>query len=107
MIFGEIIQDIYQGHRVPTHRSAPEIQRLSRMRIRPTLLPGFIPAVIKQTGFRISDMTLHQNKLSGNIIEVRVFMETLRIFGIERLGHVQAIQPHLIRINFLVPETTI
>src|SRR5207245_10321883 len=38
----------------------PQIQRLSRLWIGPTLLPEFIPAMIKQTGLRISCMVLHQ-----------------------------------------------
>ena len=52
-------------------------------------------------------MPFHQNKLPGYIIKVGVFMKCCGILGIERLSHVETIEPHLMRIDLFVPEPTV
>src|SRR5947209_1450527 len=72
--------------------------------ISPTLLSRFVPAVIEQSCLRVSCMTFHQYELVRNVVEVRVFMKRRGVLCIERLSHVEAVEPHLRRINLLMPE---
>jgi hypothetical protein len=49
-------------------------------------------------------MPLGQHELFGDVVERCVFMKDGGVFGVKRLGHVQAIEPHLRRIDLLVPK---
>ena len=46
-------------------------------------------------------------ELSENILIILPVMKFCLIFHIEGLRHVHAVQPYLIRINFLVPEISL
>ena len=62
-----------------------------------------------QAGRGIESMLRHRPELEGDVFEARRFQavrdETQGILRIERLGHVESVQPHLLRIDLLVPET--
>src|SRR2546430_12905713 len=107
MVFRKVVESIDKRHRIPSDRTRPEIRRQSRLRISPALLFRFIPAVIEQTGFRIARARLHPNELLRDIVEGCVLVKGRGVLGVERLAHVQAIEPHLVRINLLVPKATL
>src|SRR5437660_3842099 len=107
MLLWKVIQYIDQSHSVPSDCPAPKVRRLSSPRIGPTLLSGFVPAVIEQARISIARMQVHQRKLFRDVVEICILMQSLRILRVERLGHVQAIKPHLIGIDLLVPEATV
>src|SRR5437773_4730119 len=52
-------------------------------------------------------MQVHQRKLLRDVVEICILMQSLRILRVERLGHVQAVKPHLIGIDLLVPEPAV
>ena len=51
-------------------------------------------------------MLFHPDELVGNVIPV-VLAKDLGKLCIKRLGHVQAVEPHLRGVNFLVPEAAL
>src|SRR5581483_8023148 len=96
-----------QRHRVPADRARPKLWRQTGLRIRPSLLFRFIPTVIEQTGFRVARMRFPPDELPSDIVERTIFVKGRGVLGIKRLTHVQAVQPHLIGIDFLMPETAL
>src|SRR5947208_6275983 len=107
MFLWKVIQHVDQSHSVPSDGPAPKVRRLSSPWIGPTLLPGFVPAVIEQASISIARMQVHQRKLLRDIVEICILMQSLRILRVERLGHVQAVKPHLRGIDLLVPEAAV
>src|SRR5918995_3196675 len=107
IIFGNVIQNIYQGHGVPAHGSAPEFRRLSRKRISPMLLFTFIPSMVKQASFRISCMVLHPYKLIEDVVKVLHRAKYLRILGIKKVTHIKSVEPHLIGVPMFVPKAAL
>ena len=76
--------------------------------VRPRLFAAFVPGMIKQSGRRVIRVRRHQPDLPGNIVVIRNrFVEQVGILRIKRLGHVQTVQPHLMRIPLFVPEPAI
>ncbi len=61
--------------------------------------------MVEQACFFVAGVFLDQCDLMDHVIECLRFIESERVFGEERSCHVDAIQPHLIRIDLLVPET--
>src|SRR5436853_6607993 len=105
MIFRKIVERVHERHRVPAHCTPPEIRRVSSLRVCPTLLLGFVPAVIEKPSLRITRVCLHQNELLGYVFKVSVFVKGRGVLSVKWFAHVETIQPHLRRIDFLVPET--
>src|SRR5687767_2695749 len=50
-------------------------------------------------------MTLHQDKLFGDVVKCRRFIKGGGPLGIERFAHVETVEPHLPWINLLMPKT--
>ncbi len=73
--------------------------------IAPVLGFALVPGVIEQTCFFVACVLLDQHDLIDDIVERFGFVETKRIFRKERSCHVDAIEPHLIRIDLLMPKT--
>src|SRR2546421_8748140 len=107
MVFRKVVESIDERHRVPTDRAGPEIWRQSRLRICPALLFRLIPTVIEKTSFRIARVRFHPDELPCDVIEGRVVVKGSSVLRVERLAHVQAVEPHLVRINLLMPEATL
>ena len=51
-------------------------------------------------------LDVYKRQLVGHIIKGAVFMEEHGILCIERGTHVETVEPHLVGINFLVPEAS-
>src|SRR5438046_10303688 len=79
MFLGKEIQHVDQSHSVPADCPAPKVRRLSSSRIGPTLLSGFVPAVIEQARISIARMQVHQRKLFRDVVEICILMQSLRI----------------------------
>src|SRR5688500_3676968 len=82
------------------------MRRESRFLVCPFLFPAFVPAMVQETCFGITRVLFHPYKLVANVTEVAFFMKYPGILSIERLTHIQAVKPHLVRIDLLVPEPT-
>ena len=52
-------------------------------------------------------MTFHQDELLRDVVEVGVFVKGCGILGTKRFGHEKAVEPHLRRVDLLVPEAAI
>src|SRR3989442_12072152 len=107
MFLWKVIQHVDQSHSVPSDGPAPKVRRLSSPRIGPTLLPGFVPAVIEQARISIARMQVHQRKLLRDVVEICILMLSLRILRVERLGHLQSVNTHLLKIDLLVAEAAV
>src|SRR5688572_12050610 len=103
MVIWKMLERVHQAHRIPAHRTPPNVRRLTGFLVRPTLLFRFIPAVIKQPGLFIASVLFHPNKLVRNVVPI-VFAENLRVLRIERLAHIEPVEPHLPRVYLLVPK---
>src|SRR5690242_14075597 len=100
----EIRDGIDQGHRIPADRSRPEVRSCSRLFVGPAHLPGLVPTVVEQSGFRITRMGLDQHELRRDVAESGGLLEHGRILCVKRFGHVEAVEPHLVRISLFMPE---
>jgi hypothetical protein len=49
----------------------------------------------------------HQQELPGDVVEGGRLAEGARVLGVERLRHVQPVEPHLLRVDLLVPEAAL
>ena len=96
---------VHQRHHVPAHGPGPELRRISGSLIGPALLLRLIPSVIEQARVRIARVLVQQCKLLCNIAESLGAMKHRGILGIKRFRHVETVEPHLIRISLLVPES--
>ena len=107
MINRKVIKHIDERHRVPANGTSPEIGRPSRFGISPLLLSAFVVTVIKQARFGIDEVFFDQGELPGNIIKVfRLLIENF-VFSVKRRGHVQTVEPHLVRVSLLVPKAVL
>jgi hypothetical protein len=62
--------------------------------------------MVKQTGLWIAGVLFNEFELVGHIFQELQLVESQSIFCIERGGHVKPVQPHLKRIDFLMPEAS-
>src|SRR6185437_4033545 len=65
---------------------------------------GLIPAMIKETGGFVAGMLFDRYELFCDIVEDAILMEEPGIFGKEGLGHIEPVEPYLLRIFLFVPE---
>ncbi|MNJ63965.1 hypothetical protein D3C77_598960 [compost metagenome] len=106
MILRQIFEHFQQGDRIPADGPAPELRRKTRDGVGPFGFFGFVPAVVQQAGGRILRMLLHEESLEGYHGEIFAVAESFSKLHGNRAGHVQAVQPHLIRVMSLVPESS-
>src|SRR5690349_11581934 len=66
-----------------------------------------VPRVIIETGLWVAQVSRNEEELAHHIVHRCGISMARRVFRIERLGHVQSIEPHLLWIDLLVPETTL
>ena len=57
-----------------------------------------------QIRLRVQRVLVHHTELTHHVIENRVLVCPYGIVRIERLTHIQTVEPHLPWIHFLVPE---
>ncbi len=107
MLLGQIVEHVDQRHRVPTNRAPPEFGRGAGGRVGPALLLGGVPAVIQKASLGVARVLLDQRDLFDDLVVGRRIVEGAAELGQERRGHVRAVEPHLIRINLLVPEAAV
>ena len=109
--FGQKFQSIDHTHHVPTQSAAPAMRRLTGFGIAPEHRFAFVPTMTIHLRGRIVGMLTHYNELTGHIFEISSLLlggnKLMHIFSIIRSAHIQTIQPHLMRINLLVPETAV
>ena len=100
-----IFQRIDKSHCVPPNGTPPEILRTARPGVRPPLRFAFIPAVKIEAGGTIRIMRCRKNKLFRDVVKGCRILCHRGVQGIEWLSHIQTIQPHLVRVDPLVPES--
>ena len=100
------LQGVDQRHREPPHGTSPCMSRLAGFLIRPFLRFLFIPRMTIQTGLRVVSMLSHHLKLANHILIILRTIVAECVFRVKRRSHINAIQPHLMRINHFMPETT-
>src|SRR6187551_2943806 len=59
--------------------------------------------MVEQSGLRVTHMTLHPDKLIGDVIKFFSVVRQSSILSCKSFAHVQTIEPHLIRVTQLVP----
>ena len=101
------LQRINQSHRIPPHRTSPSVLGLSRDGIRPTFGAAHVRRMAIKPVLWIVCVAGTGHKLIDYIrISLRKII-TERIFRVERSSHINAVQPHLMRVNLFVPEAAI
>ncbi|MMZ64789.1 hypothetical protein D1872_271430 [compost metagenome] len=61
--------------------------------------------MIQQTGNRVFRMFLHEQRLKGHHVDVFAFTKRVGKLHRNRSGHVQAVEPNLVRVMPFVPES--
>ena len=107
MILGNIFQSIYQSHKPPTDTTSPEIWGMTGFRISPSLTPILIPCMIIKSSLGVISMLMAESELFNSLINPFRMIEFSSISSHKRRSHIQSIQPHLIRIYFFMPKTSI
>ena len=57
----------------------------------------------EQAGFFVAHVGVHEEELFGDVVEVGGLLEGGGVGGAEGLGHVGAVEPHLVGVDLLVP----
>ena len=60
--------------------------------------------MIVETGFRVPHPDLNIGDLTTDILTVLLCVEALFVLHIERKGHIDAVEPDLVRVDQLMPE---
>jgi hypothetical protein len=63
--------------------------------------------VIEEAGLRVAQVRLREQHLLDRVVERRRLPEHRRVAGQERRRHVDAVGPHLMRVDLLVPEAAV
>ena len=98
------LQDVCERHREPPERAAPRVRRTPGRRIGPALALALVPGVAQQTGALVARPLGDEGDLPRDVVESRGLGERDRELGVERAGHVDAVEPHLVGVDALVPE---
>ena len=93
-----------QRHQVPAGGAQPEVGAAACLLAAPGLNPRLVPGVVVQALLLIIEVFAHVAELIGDVLHMGHTVEAGLVFHIEGLGHVQAVQPDLVGIVFLVPE---
>ena len=104
MTLGNIIEHIHQRHEPPPDAPSPEIGRSSGLGIRPPLGFALVPRMIIQPCPGIVRVLVADAKLLHGIVYQVGTPELRSVARQERRSHVKPVQPHLMRIDQLVPE---
>ena len=100
---GEPVEDIDEGHCVPAHGASPDFGAEAGGLVGPGHLLGLVPAMSEQAGVRIAHVLVHEEELAGDVVEVGGLLEGGGVLGPKGLGHVGAVEPHLVGVDLLVP----
>ena len=103
MVGGEPVEHVDQGHAVPALRSAPDLGAEAGGLVGPGHLLGLVPAVAEEAGLGVAHVLVHEQELFGDVVEVLRLLEGCSVCGAEGLGHVGAVEPHLVGVDLLVP----
>ncbi len=103
VVFRVVVERIDERHHKPAHAARPELLRIPGLLVGPALLPGLVPTMKEQAGLRIARVPLHQHELFCDVGKCLRMMRDGGVLGAEGLGHVEAIEPHLIRVALLMP----
>ena len=103
MVLREPVENINEGYAVPAHGAAPCLGTESGLLIGPGHLLRLVPAMLEQAGFRVAHVAVHQQELLRDVVEVFGGLEGDGVLGAEGLGHVGAVEPHLVGVDLLVP----
>src|SRR5574344_771652 len=106
-MFGNKIECIDKCHGIPSHCPTPTMSRLSGNGVRPSFFFAHIASMAVQSVFGIVRMSCHGNELIDYIFIILRTAISERILSVERCYHVKSVEPHLVRIYFFVPKTSI
>ena len=104
MILREDLKDIGEGHSVPAEGTAPGVGGLPRHRVGPEHLAGGVEGVAVEPARGVESPCRGALELGGDVVEKPALPRRGSIFRIERLAHVEAVEPDLVGIDLLVPE---
>ncbi|MNC48251.1 hypothetical protein D3C75_973540 [compost metagenome] len=99
----EQIQKLRDSQPIPAQRPAPELRRTAGLGIGPGHPLALIPSMVQEPGGLILHMPPHQPLLMQHSFTQAGFAIDIGIFQGEYSGHIEAIQPHLVRVFVLVP----
>ncbi len=88
----------------PAERAQPEVRAAAGDRVRPVHLTALVVAVIVEAGDRVLHVGFYIFKLVNDVLALLHLREAGLVAHVERLRHVEAVQPDLVRVDVLVPE---
>ena len=102
-----VFQAVNQRHGIPADGAAPEAGREAGRFIGPRLGAGLVPGVVMKLLIGIPTVAIHEDELLRHIVVEGGLVEGLGVVGEEWRRHEKTIQPHLVWIALLVPETAL
>ena len=104
----QLLEDVHHGHHEPAHAAAPDDRRAAGLRVGPGRVPVLVPRVIEQAGLRVEAVPRGERRLEHrHVVPERRVVEKPAVVHEERLAHVDAVDPHLVRVDALVPEAAV
>ena len=108
MLLREIVQHLHKGYGIPSVRTSPRMFGETCFRIAPEHRTGLVPCMAEEAGILVQSVLSTGYELMDDICKQRILLLlrgiSLCIFGIERECHIETVEPHLMRIDLLVPE---
>ena len=104
VILGHIIEHIDQRHEPPAHAASPEIGRMPRSGIGPTLIAALVVGVEIESRAVVESAAGTDKELLHGIIDQLGFIKSSSVTGEKRRCHIEAVEPYLVRINEFMPK---
>jgi hypothetical protein len=107
VVGGEKPEIVHERHRIPADGASPEAGGATGLLVGPRLFFRLVPAVVMKSFFRIPGGLIDQHELFHHLVVKGGLVEETGVLGEKRRGHVKAVQPHLVGVPVLVPETSL
>ena len=103
---GHYLEYVGHGHHIPSVGASPGMPAASGDAVGPVHLPALVPAVAVEAGGVVVGVAGHYDELAYHV-GGHVLAVATAIFGHERRAHVEPVEPHLVRVDLLVPESAL
>ena len=101
------LQHIHHGHHEPAHGPQPEVGAAAGHGVSPVHLAALVVAVVVQAGLFVPHVLFDVHELLVAVDAALHLVKAGLVLHVEGLRHIGAIQPHLPRIDVLVPEVAL
>ena len=98
------LQHVHHGYHEPAHGTQPEVGAAAGDGVGPVHLAALVVAVVVQAGFFVPHVLFDVHELLVAVDAALHLVKAGLVLHVEGLGHVGAVQPHLPRVDVLVPE---